>query len=89
MGRILSRQELVGYVSSSDMAAHNEAVESAGKRIAELEAALRDCIPFLAINMDKYRRDFGLNDLHPTHAEILDRVSRLTGGEILSSKLAG
>ena len=61
----------------------------ADKRIAELEAALWDCIPFLAVNMDKYRRDFGLKKLHPTHAEIIDRVSRLTGGAPLSAKLAG
>lgn len=57
-------------------------------RIAELEAALRDCIPFLAVNMDKYRRDFGLKELHPTHAEIIDRVSALVGGEKLSDKLS-
>lgn len=58
------------------------------KRIAQLEAALRDCIPFIAVSMDKYRRDYELKALHPTHAEILDRVSRLSGGEKLSDKLA-
>lgn len=58
------------------------------EEIDELKEALTDCIPFLAVNMDKYRRDFGLKELHPTHAEVLDRVSRLTGGEQLSDKLA-
>lgn len=58
-------------------------------RIAELEAALRDAIPFLAVNMDKYRRDYGLTELHPTHADIIDRISRLSGGGPLSKKLTG
>lgn len=57
-------------------------------RVDELEAALRDCIPFLAVNMEKYRRDLGVKELHPTHAEIIDRVSALVGGEKLSVKLA-
>lgn len=63
--------------------------KAAAARIAELEAALRDAIPFLAVNMDKYRRDYGLTELHPTHAEIIDRISRLSGGEPLSKKLTG
>jgi len=70
-----------------DHATAMERLFDARKRIAELEAALRDCIPFLAVNMDKYRRDFGLDALHPTHAEILDRVSVLSGGEPISQRL--
>jgi hypothetical protein len=58
------------------------------RMVEERDAALRDCIPFLAVNMDKYRRDYELKALHPTHAEILDRVSLLSGGEKLSEKLA-
>jgi hypothetical protein len=57
-------------------------------RIAELEAALRDCIAFVAIIADKHKRDFGLTELHPTHAAILDKASTLTGGDVLSTKLA-
>lgn len=64
-----------------------QAVEM-GIRVAKLEAALRDCIPFVAVHADKYRRDFGMDKLHETHAAILDRASTLTGGEILSTKLA-
>ena len=56
-------------------------------RIAELEEALQDCIPFLAIYMAKYATDFGEPAIHPTHAEIIDRVSKLTGGEPLSEKI--
>ncbi len=59
----------------------------AWKRIDELEAALHDCIPFLAVQMDRYRRDGAMTELNPTHAEIIDRVSALVGGEKLSEKL--
>lgn len=56
-------------------------------RIAELEAALRECIPFLAVHMDRWRRDAATAELHPDHANLLDRVSLLSGGEPLSSRL--
>ena len=65
----------------------NAIVGEQRKRIAELEAALNDCIGMVAIHADSYRRKFGLTDLHPTHADILNRASVLTGGERLSDKL--
>jgi hypothetical protein len=57
------------------------------KRVADLEIALRDCVPFLVVHMVKYATDFQLPALHPVHAEIIDRVSRLTGGEPLADKI--
>lgn len=56
-------------------------------RVAELEAALKDCIGMVAVYADRYRREFGLPELHPTHARILDHASTLTGGDVLSTKL--
>ncbi|MFZ4808630.1 MAG: hypothetical protein ACOYLQ_15355 [Hyphomicrobiaceae bacterium] len=64
-----------------------DTLREARERIEVLEAALRDCIPFLVVNMDKYRRDHELDALHQKHAEILDRVSVLSGGEPLSERL--
>ena len=65
---------------------HRVAPEMAD-RVDKLEAALRDCIPFLAVYMYKYRLDYDLTELHPRHAEILDRVSVLSGGEPISERL--
>jgi hypothetical protein len=61
--------------------------EEHGMHYAQMQMALRDCIPFLAVQMDRYRREGGMEALHPTHAAILDRVSALVGGDKLSEKL--
>jgi hypothetical protein len=73
---------------------HDATAKSQAAYIAELqhrcalvEATLKSCIPFLAIYMDRYKRDYQLTELHPKHAGILDRASHLTGGEILSENL--
>lgn len=57
-------------------------------RVAELKAALSDCIPFVAIVATKHMHDNDLTELHPTHAAVLDRASTLTGGKVLSTLLA-
>lgn len=56
-------------------------------RILELEAALRDAYPFVCVSADQYRRDYGLEALHETHAEIADRIAKLIGSERMPSEV--
>ena len=57
------------------------------ERMTELEAALRDAMPFVAIHVDRWTRD---NDgvMHETHRELLDRIGRLTGKPDLAAAIA-
>lgn len=55
-------------------------------RIAELEAALRDCTAFVAVHVDRWARDNG-GQMHETHRELLDRIGRLTGRDDLVQRL--
>jgi hypothetical protein len=57
-------------------------------RIAELETALRDCMPFVAIQADHWRNINAGSSLHPIHCELLDRIGRLTGQGEISKKIA-
>jgi hypothetical protein len=64
-------------------------VDDYEKRIAELEAALRDIIPMAAIFADSYARNYEVPGgvLHTNHSEILDRASVLIGDGPISAKL--
>lgn len=57
------------------------------RRITELEAALVDCIPFVAVHADRWARDNESKDLHETHRKLLDRIGGLTGRGEISAKL--
>ena len=54
--------------------------------IAELEKALSDAMPFVAIHVARWAEDNG-GKMHETHRELLDRIGRLTGNEGLSARL--
>ena len=62
-------------------------LEAYVKRIAELEAALRDAYPFVCISIDQWRRNNMEAKLHPTHAEMADRIARLIGNERMPSEM--
>lgn len=73
-----------------DCEAHDVAVIEATRlqqRVAELEAALQDAYAFVCIEVDRYRRDAGMDKLHETHAEIADRIARLLGKDRLPSEV--
>lgn len=55
--------------------------------IDALKTALADAYPFVCVGVDRYRRDYGLEKLHPVHAEIADRIANLLGQERLPSKV--
>lgn len=54
------------------------------ERIAELEATVRDCMSFVVVHADRWRRDAARDDFHPTHRELIERMGRLTGDDVLA-----
>ncbi len=78
--------EPLTFSERAELKAENEAWRAMETRIAELEAALDDAYPFVCIAVDRYRQDHGLDKLHEKHADIADRIARLTGRERMPSK---
>lgn len=66
---------------------HEREIGKRDERISELEAALRDAYPFVCVSVDQWRRNNMEANLHPTHAEIADRIARLLGNERLPSQV--
>lgn len=78
---LMTEGELLHHLPPADAK-----LRDAEKRIAELEAALRDCTTFVAIHVDRWARDNG-GQMHETHRELLDRIGRLTGRDDLVKRL--
>lgn len=60
--------------------------EDAESRISELEKALRDAVPFVAIHVSRWAEGNG-GKMHEVHRELLDRIGRLTDDAKLSERL--
>lgn len=54
--------------------------------IKELETALRDAMPFVAVHVARWTEDNG-GQMHEVHRELLDRIGRLIGNADLSKRL--
>ena len=81
----MSRDADQYWASEAEM---REVFDDQKKRIEDLEVALRDCIPFVAVYSERYAREYEVKSgLHPNHAEVLDRASLLTGGDVLSTRI--